>query len=106
MVQDYPGSLISSEGADILVEKTCFVGNHLGGILQGEKSATILLLGAIPASSVSGSDNYFTKAPEATSQKCFFAGKDTGGGSAKCVGEADAQSCLSSMKDVVVDWDD
>lgn len=107
--QRYPGSIIASLGAEVLIEDSCFDQNYLVNNRLRDYSATILLLGDDSApNSISSSNNYAQKRvpPNFVSyEECLFLGRLPSTGGLICLAHnAEAAECLSSMKDVTVDW--
>lgn len=98
-LQEYPGTLILSQGAEIRVEQTCFLGNTLGVQISRKPTALIVLKNYESAASVAGSDNYVVAGDNLTDRDCVFVGQQIGN-NFNCVNEADAETCLSTKKDV------
>lgn len=106
--QRYPGSIIASLGAEVIIEDSCFDQNYLVNNRLRDYSATILLLGDSAPDSILSSNNFARKrAPPnfVSYEECLFLGRLPSTGGLTCLANnAEAAECPSSMKDVVVVW--
>ena len=103
MLQWYPGAVISSQGAEIIVERSCFYDNYLVGSRLSPYAATIMLAGDDAPDTIQSSDNYAVGKPT-SHEECLFVGKLGSDGSLKCLTQADAPECLSSVDNQTITW--
>ena len=108
MIQTYPGSIIASLGAELIVEGSCFDQNYLVGIQLQDFSATVLLAGDNAPSSIQSANNFaqISGPPNSVShEKCLFLGRLPSAGGLTCLAnDTEVSECQSRMNDVTIDW--
>ena len=107
-IQLYPGSIIVSLGAELVIEESCFEQNYLVGDRLRGYSASIMLVGDNAPTLITSTGNYAQKRGPSnfvSYEQCLFLGRLLSEGGLICIANnADASECPSSMKDVTVDW--